>query len=76
MSGLPRRIKCGSRSINVTRPNWHTGLATIGLNDCGTISGFTMDHAATRKVIEALQELERRQLAIEFDRDARRRHRQ
>lgn len=67
---LPRRIKCGSRSIHISKPNWLTGLATIGINDCGTYHGFTMDLQATTKVIAALQDLERSQQHIERERTA------
>lgn len=65
MSRLPRTIRCGSRRISINKPNWLTGLATIGVNDLGTTSGFTMDLTATKKVIKALQELARRQARIE-----------
>jgi hypothetical protein len=65
-----KRIKCGSRSIAIGDPNWLTGLATIYVNDIGTGVGFTMDLAATRKVILALQALEVKQERIEAERAA------
>lgn len=66
-----KRIKCGSRSIAIGDPNWLTGLATIYVDDIGTGVGFTMDLAATRKVIAALQALEVKQTKIEAERMAR-----
>lgn len=65
---LPHRIRCGSRSIKVGKPNWLTGLASFGIDDIGTNVMFTMDAAATRKVIAALGEVLQRQEQIEAER--------
>lgn len=62
---LPKRISCGSRWISISKPNWLTGLATIGVNDIGTLSGFTTDASATAKLIQALLVLHQQQVEIE-----------
>lgn len=49
-----KRIKCGSRSITIGKPNWLTGQLWMDINDRGSRCVFMTDAAATRKLIEAL----------------------